>query len=270
VKKVVDINYLQEPDLKDYLAKNKESKVVFTDIACMEIYKYNALKNLVCKLEIVSQFPDQVIVLKGMREIISLTLDPNVLPQGLIDNDQTNGFPKFCKLIKSACEGNILLSREVSAKQSLASQYFENLKQSHQLLVDGMKGTVKSYSTSHLKILRTGKKIPQDLMNRITKDILWLTALLLQKHPDIRKLPEFNSLQKSYVFRYTVSNFLLFLRWIIDGGIDQVSYEKLRNDVIDMSYITYATYFDGLLSSDKKLNEIYTDTLIYLRYFNNH
>ena len=50
-----------------------------------------------------------------------------------------------------------------------------------------------------------------------------------------------------------------------DGGIDQISKEKIRNDIVDISYVTYATYFDGLLSLDKKLNAIYIDTLKYLR-----
>lgn len=95
MKKVVDINYLQKPELEDYLAKSRDNYVVLTDFASMEIFKCNALKNLACKMKIVSQYPNQVIVLKGLREIISLTLVGNMLPQSLIDYKQTVGFSKF-------------------------------------------------------------------------------------------------------------------------------------------------------------------------------
>lgn len=268
MKKIVDINYLQKPELEDYLAKSRDNHVVFTDFACMEIYKCNALKNLACKIKIVSQYPNQVIVLKGTREIIGLTLVPNKLPQSLIDYIQTVGFFEFCEHTKSACEGDKLLSREVLSKESSASQYLDEQMQSHQLIVDGIKGLAKSYDPSHLKALRKGKELPPDFMYSITKNILLVTRFLLEKHPDVQALPEVEFLRNSYVFRFAICTHFLSLRWIKDGGVEQVSAEKLRNDIVDMSYVTYATYFDGLLSLDKKLNEIYIETLNYLHYFN--
>ncbi len=268
MKKVVDINYLQKPELEDYLAKSRDNYVVFTDFASMEIYKCNSLKNLACKIIIVSQYSNQVIVLKGTREISSLTLVTNKLPQSLIDYTQTVAFFEFCEHTKSACEGDKLLSREVLSRESNASQYLDEQMQSHQLIVDAIKGFAKSYDPSHLKALRKGKELPPDFMDRITKNILLTTQFLLEKHPDVQALPEGEYLRNNYVFRFAICTHLLSLRWIKDGGYEQVSKEKLRNDIVDMSYVTYATYFDGLLSLDKKLNEIYNDTMNYLHYFN--
>ena len=241
---------------------------MFTDFASMEIYKCNALENLACKIEIVSRYSKQVIILKGTREIVSITLGSNNLPQSLIDNAQTTGFPRFCDLTKLACQGDKLLSREVLLKESLASQYLNDLTKSHQYKVDGIKGFAKSYDPSHLKAIRSGKDLTPKIREKVTKDILWLTIFLFDEHPDVQTLPKFSSLKNSYVFRYAVSVYFLALRWIRDGGIDQVSPEKLRNDAVDMNYVAYATYFDGLLSMDKKLNEIYIDTLDYLHHFN--
>ncbi len=31
----------------------------------------------------------------------------------------------------------------------------------------------------------------------------------------------------------------------------------MRNDLVDMTYAAHATYFDGLLTGDSKVNEIY-------------
>lgn len=41
------------------------------------------------------------------------------------------------------------------------------------------------------------------------------------------------------------------------GGAKQVKPTNIRNDLIDVIFAAYATYFDGILSADKKLNTIY-------------
>ena len=93
--------------------------------------------------------------------------------------------------------------------------------------------------------------------------------MLFETHPDIPSLPKFEALKDSYIFRYTVSAYLLGLRWIMDGGLDNVSLDRFRNDMVDMSYVTYSTYFDGLLSCDKKANKLYQDTSAFLKCFSN-
>ena len=50
---------------------------------------------------------------------------------------------------------------------------------------------------------------------------------------------------------------VLRLKWIAEGGIEQYPIEKMRNDLVDITYSAHATYFDGLLSDDQKVNDIY-------------
>lgn len=40
--------------------------------------------------------------------------------------------------------------------------------------------------------------------------------------------------------------------------------EKVRNDLIDANFATFATYFDGILTNDKKLFGLYTETHVLL------
>jgi len=72
VKKVVDANLLRHPSLEEYLREDSGNYVVFTDYACMECYKGNAISNIQRSLQIVSKYPEQVIVLKGTLDIIRL------------------------------------------------------------------------------------------------------------------------------------------------------------------------------------------------------
>lgn len=61
----------------------------------------------------------------------------------------------------------------------------------------------------------------------------------------------------SFQFRYSLCTYSLVLKWIMKDGYNNVSNDKLRNDFIDMVYAAYATFFDGIITKDKKLLEIY-------------
>jgi hypothetical protein len=44
------------------------------------------------------------------------------------------------------------------------------------------------------------------------------------------------------------------------GGAHQAKPERIRNDLVDVTFAVFATYFDGLLTGDKKIDEIYHET----------
>jgi hypothetical protein len=64
-------------------------------------------------------------------------------------------------------------------------------------------------------------------------------------------------LSNTFLFRTALSAFFLALDWISVGGPKDVKITKIRNDIVDVSFAAYATYFDGVLSMDEKLVRIY-------------
>ena len=127
MKKIIDANYFQAPELKKYLGSSKEQFVVFCDYACMEAYKGNALKSIFKSIEIVSDFPDQVIVLKGTRDVASLTLSSND-PAQLEDSAQTKEFRDFCFGVRLAMLGNEALKAQIIEKGIEASARFDTFR----------------------------------------------------------------------------------------------------------------------------------------------
>ena len=91
-----------------------------------------------------------------------------------------------------------------------------------------------------------------------------LAFLNINSHLDINIVPSAGELKNTYIFRYTLACYILALDWFMLGGLNNVKYEKLRNDLIDMSYITFSTFFDGLLSLDNKLLRIERDVKLFL------
>jgi hypothetical protein len=111
-----------------------------------------------------------------------------------------------------------------------------------------------------LKQLRTQARLSRDGAEKITTGILQVTALCFRNHPDVDRLPSGENLPDRLVLRYAVAAYVSALRWISVGGIDSVSVQRLANDLVDITHVAYATYFDGVLSEDRRLNDVYEET----------
>ena len=72
MRKIVDRNFLQSPQLREYLSGSRNNFAVLTDYAAMEAFKGDTLANISQATEILSEYPKQVIVLKSTGVICQL------------------------------------------------------------------------------------------------------------------------------------------------------------------------------------------------------
>ncbi len=264
MKKVVDANLLRHPSLEEYLRKDSGNHVVFTDYACMECFKGNALSNVQRSLQIVSKYPDQVIVLKGTRDIIRLQADGPQVRDELIDSQQTAEFRSFVRDVHAAVGGHTELRSQLLKLATMANEHFRQMRADAFGVADAIRETAHSFLPSQLSELRRSGPISKETGEVIVRNILILAALLFKAHPDVASIPTADNLRDTLVFRFSLAAQLLVVRWLSDGGIDSVNIDRLRNDVVDMTYVAYATLFDGILSNDRKLQKIYDETIFFL------
>lgn len=64
--------------------------------------------------------------------------------------------------------------------------------------------------------------------------------------------PKYDELPKYFLFRYSFCFYIWVLETIAVGGAHGKSADKIRNDMVDVIFATYATYFDILISKYKK------------------
>ena len=91
--------------------------------------------------------------------------------------------------------------------------------------------------------------------------MIQITCLLHVNYPNVRKDRPAYELINTYLFRVAICTFLLTVDWISVGGPANTSPNVVRNDLIDAYVAAYATFFDGLLSSDKKHQRIYSEAM---------
>ena len=88
MRKVVDSNQLQSDALRSYLSQSKQNFAVLTDYAAMEAYKGDTLVSIYKSMEILTAFPDQVIVLKNTLVTCGLSGRGSGLQRRLIDRSR--------------------------------------------------------------------------------------------------------------------------------------------------------------------------------------
>ena len=264
-RKVVDTNCLQEEALRAYLSSSADNYAVLTDYAAMEIYKGDTLAGIYGRMEILAQYPTQVLVLKGTQNICSLTGRAATAQTLLIDETQTREFPEYCHNLLAAKRGDLSLQRQLLKHGREATAHIDRMLVDMSTLSSGIDLMAKSYSPAELKILRRREKYTPQMLEKLIQNILSLANELFKEHPNVTVVPTAPEIRDTFIFRFALCGYVSILKRIEDGGAGKTKPDRLRNDVVDMNFAAFATYFDGLLTSDKRAHEIYVEAEFLLR-----
>jgi hypothetical protein len=261
---VVDSNALQSPLLRDYLSKSIANFAVLTDYASMEAYKDNTLVSIFSSMAILADFPRQVIVLKATGVVCGLRGREPGLQRRLINREQTRGFPKYCDHLLAANSGNISLRKQLCLLGRAADAQMVRMLADAVNIPESVEQIANAFTEAELKIIRTGLPFSEKLGLKIQRNIGELAKSLFSKHPHPPVVRTVDEVPNTFLFRSALCSFLWALDWISTGGPKGVKTERIRNDLVDVTFATFATYFDGLLSMDEKPCRIYRQAAFLL------
>lgn len=263
--KVADANILRRtPLLNDFFNANPRNIVVVTDFCCMECYKGDELNAIQKSLAIISQYPRQVVVLKGTQQIATLTGQTVLRREDFVDWDQTREFTQFCLLVARAVTGNAGLLSQLQAHRAEARAYLAKVAYESGGVVEGIKQITRELPTDMVRRLRSNSALIDDDIKRVMTGVVLLARELLSVAPHFSGPTLEKHASRSFVFRFALAGYLLAINWVASGGIESAAPTLLGNDVVDMNYVAYATFFDGVISNDNKLNEMYRDARLFL------
>jgi hypothetical protein len=256
-RKVVDTNCLQSEALRAYLSASDDNYAVLTDYAAMEAYKGETLKSIYCSMEILAQYPKQTIILRGTQDICALNGHAAASLKPLIDEAQTRDFSDYCKHLLAAKCGDLSLQGQLLEHGREATAHIDRMLKDMPTLSPGIDLMAKTYLPAELTILRRREKHTPQMRERLVQNVLLLAEQFFKEHPSVMEWPKGPEVRNTFIFRYALCAYVSILKRIEDGGAGKTKPEKLRNDVIDVNFAAFATYFDGLITSDKRAAEIY-------------
>jgi len=233
----------------------------------MEAYKGDTLASIYRSMEILAEFPRQVIVLKGTMTVCGLKGRRSGLQRRLIDEGQTRGFPEYCRQLEAARRGDLSLQRQLLGLGRAADEQMARMLGDAARFSESLELIAGTYTAAELQILRRDVPYTKALFEKVTANVMMLAAMMFAGHPRISKLPPASELPCTFIFRAALCAYLLALRWVSVGGAENVKAKRIRNDLVDVNFAAFATYFDGLLSADSKAAGIYCDADYLLRNF---
>lgn len=262
---VIDSNQLQEESLKSYLSASIDNYAVLTDYLAMEAYKGDTLSWIYGTMEILAQHPKQALILRSTRDICRLPGRAAISQEPLIDEIQTNGFSEYCRALLAAKRGDVSLQRQLLDHGREATGHIARMLQDMPTLASGIELVENTYSQSELKTLRRREEHTPQMREKFVRNVMLLADELFKSHGGPIKPPRVPEVRNTFVFRYALCGYISILMRIADGSARQAKPDRLRNDVIDVNLAAFATYFDGLLTADKRANEIYRLASVSLR-----
>jgi len=134
---------------------------------------------------------------------------------------------------------------------------------------EAIAGLTNIFTDAELKIIRTAVPFSEKLALKIRENITELAKNLFSQHPHPPVVRSLDEVPNTFLFRAALCSFLWALDWISVGGPKGVKTERIRNDMVDVIFATFATYFDGLLSMDEKPRRIYRQAAIVLESITN-
>ncbi|MDB6026074.1 MAG: hypothetical protein JWM68_2297 [Verrucomicrobiales bacterium] len=258
MKKVIDAGALRSDELFNFLSGSTQNIAVITDYAQIESFKGNGMINGQNSLRILAQFQQQIMVLRPSYEIAELKPRSKGLHQRLVDQKHSAEFGLYCKIMVDELIPREVLEYQAQRKQHLAENRLGQIEDQAEEIRLGMTKLFSHYPPDQLKRIRSGELISDAFADHILADILACTAIYFRKTVGDRPLPSPSGIFFSIQFRFALCSYVLALKWAGDCGHETVSTARLRNDFIDATYAAYATFFDGLITKDNKLSEVYS------------
>ena len=261
---VVDSNQLQSPALHEFLSRSANNRAVLADFAAMEAYKGDTLSSIFKSMAIVSEFSAQVVVLKGSAKICGMSGRRKGLQRRLIDESQTRGFPEYARALRLAHAGNARLQRQILALGQSANEHFDKMLKDAQDMREVFEVLGKAYTKEERAILREQHSYTPAMTDKLVRTLLEIAGMIFRGSPLVRRTPSYEELPNTFIFRVALGCYVMTITRVAHGGVRDVRPDKLRNDLVDMMFVAYGTFFDGILSDDKGMNRMFTEACLLL------
>jgi hypothetical protein len=257
VRKIIDSNSLRSTQLIHFLQSSPKNIAVLSDYAAMEAYSGQSLSGIYRSMEVVSQFPNQVEVLKGTAAICGLRGRSSGLRSRMVDKKQTKDFAQYVRSLRQAQQGDTSCQLQLLDFSREANAHLAKMLSDADTLGVSLFNLAKSYSKEDRRCIREGEPYSESLIKRMVTETVKMAAQNLAEHPNVRRWPSLKEVANTFVFRYCLCGHLLAMDWVGSGGAKDATANTLRNDLVDANFAAYGTFFDGVMTNDNKLLRIY-------------
>jgi hypothetical protein len=256
---LADSNVLQDPRLDQFLAASRNHCIGLSDWTLIEMRKKEALGTSRDSLKWAFKYPSQCFALKRT----DLLLDDRVRSRDdaarLIDYQaslELRGLARSLWQIPQPDELAAFMEHmEDEAVELLARLSVEVAGWEEEMIE-----AVSVFNQHEIRMLRRARTetIPHSTMSKVFDLLLHTTRdfMIRNQQRDGTEPVKVADAMAMFGFRYSLCVLLYTLGWVRTGSQKGRKVEQRVRDVIDLQVATVGTFFDGVLSLDKDLQEV--------------
>ncbi|NND82221.1 MAG: hypothetical protein HKN50_07325 [Gammaproteobacteria bacterium] len=259
--KVVDSNSTNSPALLSFLSHSQDNRVILPQYLAIEAYKRGSLIQVSKALETLLQFAPQVLILRSTFEIYRMFPDRKGIRKRFIDKPQSKSFVDFGMAVERAVAGDRFYVSQLEEMFLKAEVEIEKQDQLAKEMSEQFNVLLNVFTKDELKSIRSRSSMKRSAIEKIMELTIDTAELAVGQVREFRRGLTFQQLVWTYGFRRALCATIWLVDKISDGVTEISNLEKLRNDMIDLEFVTPATFYDGLISSDKTANRVYNMTV---------
>ncbi len=261
---VVDSNALQSDDLRLFLAASGAHKAVLTDYAWMEAYKGNSVESITKSMAVLCEFPSQVVILKGTKEVGALDARAPGVAKRMIWPKSHGEFQKTAEGLRQAQLGDLRTIAQIVRHGKAADEQMQKVLSDASVLLPVFADLMTLFTDDEIAIIRK-RSGTLDIGRKFLIIADQLFRNLVSGHPGRPRNPSHNSKINTFLYRYSLAGTIYLLEWIRHGGQMGTRPERIRNDLVDLNFAVFGTYFDGLMTADSRLLNLYIGLRVFLK-----
>ena len=256
---LADSNALRHPGLEQFLRASRSHCICLSDWTLTEMRKRDALGTSRDSLRLVFLYPEQCFMLKRTDLLLDYQVHDADDTDALIDYEETIVLRRLAQSLRQVPQPDglaaIMQRLENDALEMVARLYGEVEDWEEQ-----MAEAVSVFDRAEVSLLRGRKNatIPGSTMEKVFGLLLHTTRDFMIRNQQKGGSEPMRVIHAMgmFGFRYSLCVLLYTLGWVRTGSQRDRPVKKRVNDVIDLQVATVGTFFNGVLSRDKNLQEV--------------
>jgi hypothetical protein len=263
---VIDSCMLQSVELKRFLSSSETNFAVLPDFIWLELYKQKSVDLIVAAFSVIGEFPEQLILLKGGKEIAAL--DPRIpnMTSSMQHADMSQDIREMISILNNPSKnGPSIHPRLEKVWANAADARAGMIEGAEDILVSLPEMAKQMFSPHQFRIIRTNARYTPEMFSSIVgaADQIW--EALSGCDANSTRWRADDSKARGYLYRYSLAIVIFLLWWIKKGSQPQTRLDRVSNDLVDLSFGVYGTYYDGLMTSDKKSDWMHQNICLALQ-----
>lgn len=260
---------MRKSALGEVIASKPDTHFVLPDLSFLEMTKSPQWeRTLRCSLNQLALVPRRVHVAYSVNEALDIELDSLRPINGhLLHADATNFVREILAWVATGSETDAIRrikSDPDNHKDALAADYLNHIE--NKAHVGDLIDTTKRFIPEEIqKLMRGGKLSAAEQIDAVHEIAVGLMPQILGERSISKERARSFMKGRPMVLRYLLVKAWYSVHWISLGGFGSLRGADVTNELLDQQYVLTASFFDGLLSEEHRVNESHRDLSLLLR-----